>query len=221
MRVNKEVVRKMSTVELLKYVKEDNNKFVYEACEYAFDILKNERGVKFSENEMDNIRLLLEKKKNDNEQVKLDTPVVEDTLQNEIYPLLYSQNNIIFLSTVFSPIIGAALLYLNLKAEKNIDSRKIIFIVFYLIISFFLILLYNFVFIDYVGLFINKIEMDSTYLQWRPYETIIKLAYKCFISIVGISLLWKSFFGDIKYRSKNILIPFIVGLVIYLVTILL
>ena len=217
MGVNKNVIRKMSTIELLKYVKEDNNKFVYEACEYAFDILQNERGIIFSEKEIDNIRLLLEKKRNNNEESRLESFVVDDTLQNEKYPLFYSQNNIIFLSTVFSPIIGAVLLYLNLKTEKKIDLRKIFFIIIYMLISFFLILLYNFIFIDYISSFISKVEVDSTYIQWRPYETTIKLAYKCFINILGINFLWNKFFGNRKRRSKSIIIPFLIGLFIYLI----
>jgi len=209
------LLKKMSNKELLQYLKKDN-KFIYKASKYAFDILQNERGIIFSDQELADINLVLEEKKNIAQETITDKLVLDDTLENEKYSLLYSENNIIFLSAIFSPIIGAVLLYLNIKKESVVDRKKVFYILLYLIITFILILFYNLVLAKYVDIFVHELGKNSSYIRWRPYETTIKIGYKIMINFWGISFLWKKFIGKKKYRSENIFIPFIVGLLLFL-----
>ena len=50
MEVSKNVLRKMPTDRLREYLKEDN-RYVSQAVEYAFEILQQERGIYFSPDE--------------------------------------------------------------------------------------------------------------------------------------------------------------------------
>src|SRR5690606_9293493 len=96
MSIDKSKIRKLSDKELLGYLKEDN-KFVGDACEIAFDILIKERNHNFSEAEIIRIKHMIINKRStdflkDND---LDNNIVIDTKENEQYVKMYSKTNII------------------------------------------------------------------------------------------------------------------------------
>ena len=62
MEVSKNVLRKMPTDKLREYLKEDN-RYVSQSVEYAFEILQQERGIYFSPDEVLRIQNLLQKKR--------------------------------------------------------------------------------------------------------------------------------------------------------------
>ncbi|MGC4129867.1 MAG: hypothetical protein QM564_10035 [Bergeyella sp.] len=109
MEVKKEVLRKLSTSVLNEYIKNDS-RFRSQAVEYAFEILQQERGIYFSDEEILRIQNLLQKKtiteqpsyirKQEQENKNLDI----ETVMNQ--SSIFSKNNIIFLSTIFSPLLG-------------------------------------------------------------------------------------------------------------------
>ena len=130
MEASKNTLRKMPTDRLIEYLKEDN-RYVSRAVEYAFEILQQERGIYFSDEEILRIQNLLQKKtiaeqpsyikKREQENKNLNIESV--TNQSSIF----SKNSIIFLSIIFSPLLGGALLFYNLKVLKKSNTKNIIF----------------------------------------------------------------------------------------------
>ena len=116
MEASKNTLRKMPTDRLREYLKEDN-RYVSQAVEYAFEILQQERGIYFSPDEVLRIQNLLQKKTiaeqpsyvRKQEQENKNSDIKSVTNQASIF----SKNNIIFLSVIFSPLLGGALLFYN------------------------------------------------------------------------------------------------------------
>jgi len=118
MQVKRSVLQKLSTNELNSYIKDDS-RFVPEAIKIAFEILKNERNVQFSEIETTRIKNLIsskiiyhekEKKKN-----SFEPNLVEDIEENNEVPKLHTKTEIVFHSSVFFSFIGAVLFYKRKK----------------------------------------------------------------------------------------------------------
>lgn len=127
MKVSKSTLRKMPTDRLNEYLKEDN-RYVYQAVEYAFEILQQERGIYFSPDEVSRIQNLIQKKataeqpsyvrirKQDNKNSDIESVINQSSI--------FSKSNIIFLSVIFSPLLGGALLFYNLKALKKSNTKN-------------------------------------------------------------------------------------------------
>ncbi len=81
MQVKRSVLQKLSTNELNSYIKDDS-RFVPEAIEMAFEILKNERNVQFSEIETTRIKNLISSKiiyhENEEKKNSFEPNLVED-----------------------------------------------------------------------------------------------------------------------------------------------
>ena len=219
MEASKNTLRKMPTDRLREYLKEDN-RYVSQAVEYAFEILQQERGIYFSPDEVLRIQNLLQKKtiaeqpsyikKREQENKNLNIESV--TNQSSIF----SKNSIIFLSIIFSPLLGGALLFYNLKVLKKSNTKNIIFIFSYLVLSFLFIFLFNILYTNYLQGFISSI-FNSDYLNFRYSATTFKIAFKTMINLLFISYLWKIFFGEcFSYQSKDITFPVIICLIIYM-----
>lgn len=117
--VNKSVLRKLSDSELEKYVKE-GNRFVPEAVQIAFEILK-ERGRSFTEQEEAEIQQMIRNKK---EAEEVSFTEEQETWKDHITEdpdaaKLYSRRTILVSTVFFSPIPGAILLFLNLIKLKK------------------------------------------------------------------------------------------------------
>ncbi|MBP7356691.1 MAG: hypothetical protein KA871_01115 [Cloacibacterium sp.] len=219
MEASKNTLRKMPTDRLIEYLKEDN-RYVSRAVEYAFEILQQERGIYFSDEEILRIQNLLQKKtiaeqpsyikKREQENKNLNIESV--TNQSSIF----SKNSIIFLSIIFSPLLGGALLFYNLKVLKKSNTKNIIFIFSYLVLSFLFIFLFNILYTNYLQGFISSI-FNSDYLNFRYSATTFKIAFKTMINLLFISYLWEIFFGKhFSYQSKDITFPVIICLIIYM-----
>lgn len=219
MKVSKSTLRKMPTDRLNEYLKEDN-RYVYQAVEYAFEILQQERGIYFSPDEVSRIQNLIQKKataeqpsyvrirKQDNKNSDIESVINQSSI--------FSKSNIIFLSVIFSPLLGGALLFYNLKALKKSNTKNIIFIFSYLVLSFLFIFLFSVLYTYLQGVIGPIFSRD--YLSFRYSATAFKIAFKTLINSVFISYLWGIFFGkDFSYQSKNITLPIIICLIIYMV----
>lgn len=217
--MKKEVLRKLSTSILNEYIKNDS-RFTAQAIEYAFEILQQERGIYFSDEEILRIQNLLQKKtiaeqpsyirKQEQENKNLDIESI--TNQSSIF----SKNNIIFLSIIFSPLLGGVLLFYNLKLLKKSNTKNIILIFSYLVLSFLFIVLFNISYTNYLQGFISSI-FNSDYLNFRYSATTFKITFKTMINLLFISYLWKIFFGEhFSYQSKDITFPIIICLIIYI-----
>lgn len=219
MEVSKNVLRKMPTNRLRQYLNE-NNRYVSQAVEYAFEILQQERGIYFSPDEVLRIQNLLLKKKI----VEQSSYVLKQEQENkdsDVKPVtnqisIFSKNNIIFLSIIFSPLLGGVLLFYNLKVLKKSNTKNLTFIFAYLVLSFLFIFLFNILYNNYLQAFISAV-FNSNYLNFRYSATTFKIAFKTMINLLFISYLWDIFFGKhFSYQPKDIIFPIIICLVIYM-----
>ncbi|PWN70090.1 hypothetical protein C1631_008830 [Chryseobacterium phosphatilyticum] len=215
MEVKKEVLRKLPTSGLLQYVNSDS-KYVSLAVKYAYEILKNERNVQFSDEETKRIEeLIAHKEHQENVDFKVDQNILEDSSENEKFPILFSKNDIILASTVINPIVGGALLFFNLKKIDQLKAKNIFLIIAYLIAAFIAILLYNAYVSDLVNDFI--IENLSGYSKNRYSLLTFRIAFKMLVNFLMISFLWDHIFDkQMKYRIYSATIGIIIFAVIYL-----
>lgn len=110
--VSKSVLRKLSDVELEKYL-QDGNRFVPEAIQVAFEVLE-ERGRVFSEQEKTAVQQLIQHKKEAEEAKRAEeVEVWKDHITEDPEAIkLYSRMTILVTSVFFSTIPGAILLCL-------------------------------------------------------------------------------------------------------------
>ncbi|WP_343694906.1 hypothetical protein [Flavobacterium sp.] len=113
MAVKKSVLEKMSDFELEKYIKPETT-FVPEATKIAFEILKK-RGRQFSDEEIDSINLLINKK----EEKKI-RPIHENHIKS---------SNFIFISIALGVINLIVAMYVDTKIEFIPASIAFIFLV--------------------------------------------------------------------------------------------
>ncbi|SEH44605.1 hypothetical protein [Chryseobacterium culicis] len=121
-RINRSILRKLSTRELEAYLKE-GNRFVPEAVQMAFEILE-ERGRVFSEQEKTAIQQFIQYKKEQEEAKRAEeVEVWKDYITEDPEAIqLYSRMTIFVSSILFSTIPGAILLSLNLIKLKKYFS---------------------------------------------------------------------------------------------------
>ncbi|MFP8893938.1 hypothetical protein [Chryseobacterium sp. EZn1] len=117
--VNKNVLRKLSNLELEGYLKE-GNRFVPEAVQTAFEILE-ERGRVFSEMKKTAVQQLIQHKKEEEEAKHAEeVEVWKDHITEDPDAIrLYSRMTIFVSSILFSTIPGAILLAFNLIKLKK------------------------------------------------------------------------------------------------------
>ncbi|MGG1923273.1 MULTISPECIES: hypothetical protein [Chryseobacterium] len=117
--VNKNVLRKLSNLELEGYLKE-GNRFVPEAVQAALEILE-ERGWVFSEQEKTAVQQLIQRKKEEEKAKHAEeVEVWKDYITEDPDAIrLYSRMTIFVSSILFSTIPGAILLAFNLIKLKK------------------------------------------------------------------------------------------------------
>ena len=198
MQVKRSVLQKLSTNELNSYIKDDS-RFVSEAIEMAFEILKNERNVQFSEIETTRIRNLISSKNIYHEKEEKKNPfepnLVEDIEENNEVPKLHTITEIVFHSSVFFSFIGAVLLYKNLKRIKDI------MLFHYVILALFSLsmLVFDYYLYEYI---VNHQE-ELSHIKYKRFGNFgIFITIRGIANLILISLIWNYFFGkDFKYRE--------------------
>jgi hypothetical protein len=215
MEVKKEVLRKLPTSGLLQYVNKDS-KYVSLAVRYAYEILKTERNLQFSDEDVKRIEELIAHKEHlENDNFKVDQNILGSSSENEKYPILFSKNDIILASTVINPIVGGILIFVNLNKVNQVKAKNIFLIIMFLVVSFVAILLYN----TYVSDLVSKliIENLSGYSKNRYSALTFKIAFKMLINFLLISFLWDRIFDkQMKYRVYSATIGIVIFAVIYL-----
>lgn len=196
--VKKNILEDKKTYELYFYIQPES-RFVAQAVQYSFDILK-ERGETFSDEETNRITKLIEEKKLKENQETMprktwDKNSVEDPNAIE----LFSQLAIWCFSIIFGVIFGSFILASNFK-KLNKSKLSIIVVVFGVFYTVFQVLA-----IDYLHEIIFFKNSSLTYI----------------FSGVGASILhylfWKKYIGnEMIYRKKSILLPSIVSILIYI-----
>lgn len=133
---------------------------------------------------------------------------------------ILSKNNIILASIVFTPIVGAILLYYNLKKTGLDKWRNIGLIMLYVVLTFILIVCFNIVYHTFLENNIKDI-INSDYLNMRYSSMTFKMAFKTVLNILLIDYLWADFFSkDSNYKYKDITFLIIICSVVYLLFIL-
>lgn len=196
--VNRNVLKKLSDNELEKYLKEDN-RFVPEAVQIAFEILE-ERGRQFSDEEKENIQKLINKKENE----ELDRLLEEQELKKDHITedsnaiRLYSRGIILFFGFFFGFVSGAILLGLNFfKLKKYKEGILVILLGFiYSVIQYFGVpLMY---------------KMKSAH-EMTSYRKSPELLFIIF-GVVILYFIWIEAIKKLPYRSESLLIPVLLGL---------
>ncbi len=215
MSIDKSKIRKLSDKELLGYLKEDN-KFVGDACEIAFDILIKERNHNFSEAEIIRIKHMIINKRStdflkDND---LDNNFVIDTKENEQYVKMYSKTNIIVLGAILSPLVCFYMLFENLRTGIKLEKGALIKIVLVLVGAFLLLLIFDQIILVLVYLvLVSLVDLGSVF-GFDILQLIIRIIFTYFTIKFTVDYLWKNYIGETKYRSKDITLPLIVALLL-------
>lgn len=218
--VNK--IRKLSNKELLAYLKEDN-KFVADACESAFEILINERNHNFSEAELVRIKQLIINKKTkdflkDND---LDENIVIDSSENQAFAKLYSKTNIIVIGVLLSPLVCFYMLFENFRQEIKLERSALTKIVAVLLGAFFLLVLLDELILVLIHFYLlSYIDLGSV-LGFDILQLAIKIILTYFTIKLTVDYLWNTYIGTTKYRSKDITLPLIFGVLLALLVMIL
>ncbi len=212
MDVSKAVLRKLSDEQLYQYLKDDN-RFVYDACCFAFEILIEERNKVFTEGERTRINSML-KRKREGETVpehRMVTNVVTDIPENHEYPELYSEKNV-FIISLFNPFVGCWLFYENLRGLGKLTFRNLLFVVSFFTGGVIIWLVYRIMWAKKLYSFISLYGSTTSSLK----KEILFHRQNVIVGsvIVGIILtyLWSILLKDVKYRSRDITKPFILAL---------
>lgn len=195
--VKRKVLEKLSDIELEKYIKPES-RFVPEAIEFAFDILK-QRGRIFTETEIGQIQNLIKTKKDNEpkfEEIKnngWDKNFTED--ENEIE--LYTNKLIWIYCLLVGVIFGSLLQVYNFIKIKN-TKAAVVTLIFGIIYSTLQIIL-----MSYIG--------DITYGRY---------SLRIFLSGIGafgLIVIKENIFKDkTKYRAKSIVFPVIFAVIIHI-----
>jgi len=208
-------IRKLSDKELLGYLKEDN-KFVGDACESAFEILTKERNYNFSEAESVRIKQMIINKRSkdflkDND---LDDNIVIDSKENEEYEKMYSKTNIIVLGVVLSPLVCFYMLFENLRTGIKLEKGALTKIVLVLVGAFLLLLIFDQIILVLVYLvLVSLVDLGSVF-GFDILQLVIRIIFTYFTIKFTIDYLWKNYIGTTKYRSKDITLPLIVAILL-------
>lgn len=208
--MTKDDLRLLPTESLKQYV-EGNNAFDHALMEFAYEVLREERSYLFPEGEERRIRDEIYSKKS-----RLEKPSPGLTTVS-----LFSKNNIILASVVFTPIVGAMLLYYNLRKTGLDKWRNIGLIMLYVALTFILIVCFNVVYHTFLENYIKDL-LDSAYLDMRYSAMTFKMAFKTVLNLLFIDFLWAGFFpNDSGYKYRDITSLIIICSVIYLLFMLL
>ena len=195
--VKRKVLEKLSDIELEKYLKPES-RFVPEAIEFAFDILK-QRGRIFTETEIGQIQNLIKTKKDNEpkfEEIKnngWDKNFTEDENAIELFT-----NKLIWIYCLLVGVIFGSLLQVyNFIKIKNTEAA-VVTLIFGIIYSTLQI-----IFISYIG--------DITYGRY---------SLRIFLSAIGalgLIVIKENIFKDkTKYRAKSIILPVIFAVIIHI-----
>jgi len=196
MSVKKNILEAKKTNELYLYIQPES-RFVSQAIQYSFDILK-ERGETFSDEETDRITKLIEEKKLTENQERVQTKNWDKNSVEDHFAIeLFSQLAIWCFSIIFGVIFGSFILAMNFK-KLNKSKLSIIVVVFGILYTIFQVLA-----IDYLQ-GINFFIRNLTY------------AFSAFGALI-LHYFWEKYIGkEIAYRKKSILLPSIVCILIYI-----
>ena len=195
--VKRKVLEKLSDIELEKYIKPES-RFVPEAIEFAFDILK-QRGRIFTETEVGQIQSLIKTKKDSEpkfEEIKndgWDKNFTEDENAIELYT-----NKLIWIYCLLVGVIFGSFLqvYNFIKLKKT--KAAIITLVFGILYSTLQVIIMN-----YVG--------D---VEYGRYSLRIFLSG---LGALGLIAIKENLFKDsTEYRAKSITIPVIIAVLIHI-----
>ncbi len=195
--VSRKVIEKLSDNELEKYIRPES-RFVPEAIQYAFDILK-ERGRIFSENESEQIQNLIASKKVDDikpEPIK-NNGWDKNITENESAIELYTNKLIWIFSVFFGVIFGTALQVYNYYKTKNYKAliATLIFGILYTAIQIFIM--------DEYG----NIEFGRTSLRF----------FLSGIGALGLYIIRENIFKTtLEYRAKSFVLPLIICILIHI-----
>lgn len=198
MQVKRNVLQKLSTNELNSYIKDDS-RFVPEAIEMAFEILKNERNVQFSEIEITRINNLISSKtvyqENKKKKNSFEPNLVEDIEENNEVPKLHIKTEIVFCSSVLFSFIGAVLLYKNLKKIKDVTRVNYVILVLFSLSM----LVFDYYLYEYI---VNHQE-ELSHIKYKRFGNLgIFITIRGIANFILISLIWNYFFGkNFKYRE--------------------
>lgn len=196
--VKRNVLEKMSDKELLQYLRSDS-RFVVQALEIAFDILKK-RNHQFTTFEEERINQLIEAKRNDEREqdLKRTWDVGEDAEKGSVS--FYSQTAIWVLGILFGTLVGAILLAINLfKISK---SKKALFVLVFGII---------YVYALYIIYQLTQFYFNHFLTQ------IIAIA----LNVIGVVVLqvyfWKKYLLGVIYKKRDATVPLIVSIAFFIV----
>ena len=193
--VSRKVIEKLSDFELEKYIKPES-KFVPEAIEFAYDILK-QRGRIFTDSETEQIQNLVKTKKNNEpkfEEVKnngWDKNFTEDENAIELYT-----NKLIWIFSVFFGVIfGTALQVYNFYKLRN-NKAAILTLIFGIAFS-----ILQFTLMSYIG----NIEYGRFSIKFLLSG----------IGAIGLFFIRENLFkNQIQYKAKSFAIPLIIAIVV-------
>lgn len=195
--VRRKVLEKLSDIELEKYIQHES-RFVPQAIEFAFDILK-QRGRIFTENEIEEIQSLIKTKKDSEPKFEeinndgWDKNFTEDENAVELYT-----NKLIWIySLLVGVVFGSLLQVYNFIKIKN-TKAAFVTLLFGIIYSTLQV-----VTMDYIG--------DVSYGR---YSLNIFLSG---LGALGLTVIKEIIFRDsTKYRAKSIVLPVIFAVFIHI-----
>ena len=195
--INRKVLEKLSDYELEKYIKPES-RFVSEAIQYAFDILRK-RGRIFSEDETEQIQHLIDSKKvNEIESEPINNNGWDKNItENESAIELYTNQLIWVFSILFGVIFGTALQVYNFYKTKNYKALTItlIFGLLYTLIQIFIVDKYD------------DIEYGRTSLRF----------FLSAIGALGLYIIRENIFKTkTEYRAKSFILALLVSILIYI-----
>ena len=193
--VSRKVIEKLSDFELEKYIKPES-KFVPEAIEFAYDILK-QRGRIFTDSEIEQIQNLVKTKKDNEpkfEEIKnngWDKNFTEDEDAIELYT-----NKLIWIFSVFFGVIfGTALQVYNFYKLRN-NKAAILTLIFGVAFS-----ILQFTLMSYIG----NIEYGRFSIKFLLSG----------IGAIGLFFIRENLFkNQIQYKAKSFVIPVIIAIVV-------
>lgn len=132
---------------------------------------------------------------------------------------LISKNTIIFVSVIFTPILGSIFLYYNFRKVKKNNLKSIILLIGYLMITFVLVVGYNILedrYANYIQMGFVKLVGDES-MVLKNFDIILKMAFKIFINTLFVHYIWNSVLGkSFLFKIKEVRVLVAVILFIYI-----
>ena len=191
MQVKRSVLQDLSTNELMLYIKDDS-RFVPEAIKMAYEILKHERNIQFSDKETLRVQNLISSKityhENEENKNSFEPNLVEDSEEHKDKPKLHTQGEIVFHSAVFFSFAGAYLLHNNLKKLNKSSKKNTLFLIIYVISM----LVFDYYLYEYM---INH-QKEFNQIKYNRYGNLgIFFTIRGIVNFIIVSVIWNYFFG--------------------------